>query len=212
MARVVVSSIVSLDGYFEGPTHGVMDLPMDPAFDRYNLERLRSADTVLLGATSYRFFGGYWPGVQHQPPAPLGADPMIVQALSDDCRAISRRYDEVDILVVSDTLTLDSESPWRDRTTVVARAELKETVQSRDGECVVFGSRTLVNALLAQDLVTEVHLMIGPRWLGGGTPYLDSPRDLELQDVRRFDDSSNLVLVYRPAPPADAATPGSASG
>lgn len=67
---------------------------------------------------------------------------MVVQALSDDCRAISRRCDEVDIVVVSDSLTLEPDSPWRDRTTIVARADLRTTLQSRDGECVVFGSRT----------------------------------------------------------------------
>ena len=198
MARVVVSSIVSLDGFSEGSQRGVMDLPMDPAFDRYNLERIRSADTVLLGANSYRFFGAYWPGIQHQPPAPPDADPRVAQALSDDCRAISRRYDEVDILAVSDTLELSADSPWRDRTTVVRRADLDATLQSRGGECVVFGSRTLVNGLLLSGLVAELHLMIGARWLAGGTPYLNTPGDFHLLDVRRFDDSDNVVVIYQP--------------
>jgi hypothetical protein len=56
MRTIIVSNIVSLDGFFEGSTHGVMDLPMDAAFDAYNLERISAADTVLLGATSYLGF------------------------------------------------------------------------------------------------------------------------------------------------------------
>ncbi|WP_295658225.1 dihydrofolate reductase family protein [uncultured Nocardioides sp.] len=198
MARVIVSSIVSLDGFSEGPQQGVMDLPMDAAFDAYNLERISSADTVLLGARSYEFFGAYWPTVQHQPPAPVDADPMIAQALSDDCRAISRRYDEVDVLAVSDTLVLTEESPWRSRTTLVPRDDLADALAGRPGECIVFGSRVMVNGLLALGLVDELHLMVGARWLGGGTRYLDAQHDFELLDVRRFAGSDNVVHVCRP--------------
>jgi hypothetical protein len=44
---------VSLDGYVEGPGRNVMVLPMDDFVDDHNLERLRAADTLLLGATTY---------------------------------------------------------------------------------------------------------------------------------------------------------------
>ena len=52
MRKLVVCNIMSLDGYYEGPGRNVMVLPMDASFDEYNLERLRSADTLLLGRTS----------------------------------------------------------------------------------------------------------------------------------------------------------------
>ncbi|NPC42418.1 dihydrofolate reductase family protein [Nocardioides sp. zg-1230] len=204
MARVIASSIVSLDGFSEGP-RGVMDLPMDAAFDAYNLERIMSADTVLLGATSYGFFGAYWPDVQHQPPAPADANPFLAQALSDDCRGISRRYDEVDVLVVSDNLLLEQDSAWRTRTTVVPRSSIAHVLAEREGECVIFGSRSMVNGLLRLGLVDELHLMIGARWLGGGKRYLETPTDLKLAGVRRFDGSSNVVLVYQPSPVAERA-------
>jgi hypothetical protein len=55
------------------------------------------AHTVLLGRSSYKFFGGYWPLIQHQPA--VSADDPRSQMLSEDNRAISRRYDDVDILV-----------------------------------------------------------------------------------------------------------------
>src|SRR4028119_161589 len=68
---VVVSNIVSLDGSFEGPGGDVMALNMDAAFDAYNLERIRSAGTVLLGRRSFEGFSSYWPhiaGAPHDPP------------------------------------------------------------------------------------------------------------------------------------------------
>jgi dihydrofolate reductase len=65
-----------------------------------------------------------------------------------------------------------------------------------EGECVVFGSRTTWNGLLAQGLVDELHLLVGARVLGGGTPLFTAPVDLELRDARRFDGSENVRLVY----------------
>jgi hypothetical protein len=54
MRKLVVSNVMSLDGYFEGPGGNVMAPPMDGFFHEHNLERLRSADTLLLGSTTRR--------------------------------------------------------------------------------------------------------------------------------------------------------------
>jgi hypothetical protein len=42
---------------------------MDAAFDSYNLQRLRGADALLLGAKSYRMFMGFWPAQATNPEA-----------------------------------------------------------------------------------------------------------------------------------------------
>ena len=52
MRKLIVCNIVSLDGYYEGRGGDVMALPFDEGFD-YNAERLRAADTLLLGRKSY---------------------------------------------------------------------------------------------------------------------------------------------------------------
>jgi len=61
MRKLIVTNIVSLDGYFEGPGGNVMALPMDHTFDAYCAERLRAADTLLLGQNTYQMFKGFWP-------------------------------------------------------------------------------------------------------------------------------------------------------
>lgn len=195
MRTIVVSNIASLDGYFEGPHHGVMDLPMDQAFDAYNLERFRSADTVLLGKTSYRGFNSYWPSVQHHPQLP--ADDPMARAFDDVNRAISRRYDEVDVVVVSDSLEVDPGAPWADRTRVLRRDQVATFKESGDGECVIFGSHLMWNGLLQHGLVDEIHIMQGAVVLGGGTPLFTEPASLQLKDTRTFHGSDNVVLVYR---------------
>jgi dihydrofolate reductase len=67
MRKLIVCNIMSLDGYYEGPGGNVMVLPLDQAFDAYNAERLRAADTLLLGRTTYDGFKGFWPSVERHP-------------------------------------------------------------------------------------------------------------------------------------------------
>jgi hypothetical protein len=50
MRKLIVTNIMSLDGYFEGPGRDVMALPVDGFFDEHNLECLVGA-TVLGGGT-----------------------------------------------------------------------------------------------------------------------------------------------------------------
>jgi hypothetical protein len=69
MRKLIVTNIVSLDGYFEGPGKDILALPMDMSFDTHNAERLREADTELLGRTTYEGFKGFWPGVADDPRA-----------------------------------------------------------------------------------------------------------------------------------------------
>jgi dihydrofolate reductase len=196
MRRITVHNIVSLDGYYEGPTQGVMDLPMDAAFDVYNLERIRAADTVLLGAASYRMFNAYWPAVADHPAVP--ADDPMARAYDETNRAFSRRYDEVDVVVVADSLQVSPDAPWAARTRVVARSQVATFKQSGGGECVVFGSRRMWNGLLSRGLLDELHLMVGPTVLAGGTRLFVSPVSLRLKDTRRFEGSDNVLLVYEP--------------
>lgn len=97
MRTVIVCNIMSLDAYYEGPGRNVMALNMDEAFDAYNLERIRSAGTVLLGRTSYDGFSSYWPGIADAP-----ADPDN-RALSDGNRELSGIYNRIEKAVVTDS-------------------------------------------------------------------------------------------------------------
>jgi dihydrofolate reductase len=191
---VVVSNIVSLDGSYEGPGGDVMALNMDAAFDAYNLERIRAAGTVLLGRRSFEGFSSYWPTIAAAPHDPGD------RALSDDNRELSRRYDPLPKIVVSDGYVVPPDNPWHGVTTVVPRDEAAARVtaekQHGDGDILVFASRTTWNGLLVDGLVDEIHLMVGPRALAGGTPAFDRPTDLRLLDVRRFDGSDNVLLRY----------------
>lgn len=193
MRNVVVTNIVSLDGFYEGPGGNVMALPMDGAFDAYCAERLGTADTLLLGRSSFDLFSGFWPTVADDP------------AATDAQRTISRRDTEIAKVVVSDTLADEDKGPWRSTTTTVQRdvahAAVAQLKREEGGDILVFASRTLWHDLLAAGLVDELHLVVGARLLGSGTPAFPNAHsaDLELLDTRTFAESSNVVLRYRVA-------------
>jgi len=190
MRKLIVANIMSLDGYYEGPGRNVMVLPMDHSFDAYNVERLRAADTLLLGRNSYEGFKGFWPQVADDPSA------------SPDNREISRLDNAIEKVVVSDGITEDETEPWRDTTRIVRRADAHEQIadlkQGSGKDILVFGSRTLWNDLLTAGLVDELHLMVGSVVLGGGTPAFETPpaTPLRLLDTRTWDGSDNVLVRY----------------
>lgn len=198
MRKLIVTTIVSLDGFVEGPGGNVMALPMDSSFDAYCLERLGTADTLLLGRRTFDMFRGFWPAVVDAPQA------------TEAQREISRRDNAIDKLVVTDTTAGDEQTaPWTSTSRVVARADARAAITELKagdgGDILTFGSRTVWNDLLEADLVDEVHLMVGPVVLGEGTPAFGTGAPtLTLLDIRTFTDSANVVLRY-----AVAATPAS---
>jgi dihydrofolate reductase len=206
MRRFIVSIAMSLDGYYTGPDDNVMVLELDPAFDAYNAERLRAADTLLLGRRSFEGFKSFWPPVADDP------DPRWTAAQ----REISRLDNAIAKVVMSDSLTSEQTEPWQDTTRIVSRADahqqIAELQRQTGNDVLVVGSRTLWNDLLARGLVDELHLMVGPVVVGGGTPIfegqpaiasahrpdrpLDSRQSLRLIDTRGWEDSGNVLIRY----------------
>ncbi len=192
MRKLIVSNIMSLDGYYEGPGKNIMVLPLDEAFDAYNAERLRSAETLLLGRTTYEGFKGFWPSVADDP------SPQWTPTH----REISRLDTAIDKVVISDSMTREQTDPWQKTTRIISRADAHEQIaklkRQTGKDILVFGSRTLWNDLLAHSLVDELHLMVGSVIVGAGTPVLDGQPavSLRLIETRTWDGSNNVLVRY----------------
>lgn len=104
-------------------------------------------------------------------------------------REISRLQNAIDKVVVSDSLAADQTESWRDTTRIISRAKANEQIaELKRGparDIVVFGSRTLWNDLLAAGLVDELHLIVRPVVLGGGTPAFGSASAIRLPRTPR---------------------------
>lgn len=197
MSRIIVTTMLSVDGYSTGRRGDLAAMPMDGAFSMYNAERVRAARRLLVGATTYRQMVGYWPTA-------------AAAEVSSADREIAERYAAgMPITVISDSLTGAETGPWREQTTVVPRSEAHRAVEqlreaTGEGDVVVFGSQTVWTDLLRHGLVNELHLMLGPKLVAGDArAFTDVPEtDLHLLDVRRFDGSEAVVVRYRVQSPA----------
>ena len=189
MRKLIVCNIISLDGFFSGPGGDVMAMPFDNGFSDYNAERLREADTLVLGRTTYAGFRAYWPAI-----AKDVSQPAVE-------REISRLTTAIEKVVVSNSLEPDGIEGWGPARVVRrtdAHVEIAALKEGPGREILMFGSHVLWNDLLANGLVDELHLMIGAGVVGEGVRAFETrpPGSLRLMDTRTFDGSSLLLVRY----------------
>ena len=161
MRKLIVSEFLTLDGVMQGPGSADEDPSggfrdggwqlqrPDPVIGDFVTEGLAATGGLLLGRVTYEIFAGYWPF------AP--ADNTLAEVMN----ALPK-------FVVS--TTLQEPLAWANSTLIAgdvpaAIARLKE---ESGNDLRVIGSGTLVQTLIAHDLVDEYQLMVYPVVLGCG--------------------------------------------
>jgi len=159
MRKIVVISMISLDGVLQAPggpdedtsggfayggwTAGFWD---DELAEKY--VPLMTPSDLLLGRKTFDIFAGYWP--QH----------------ADGWPGIN----EVTKHVVSRTVR---SSDWSNSTFLGGVDDIRALKASGDADLTVWGSGDLIQTLLENDLVDELSLVIYPVTLGGGKRLFD---------------------------------------
>lgn len=185
MGRIVVSQFVTLDGVMEDPggSEGMerggwaFQFNRGEDGDKFKLDEVMESTALLLGRKTYEGFAAAWPSREGD---------------------FADKFNTMPKYVVSSTL----EDPEWTNSTVVDGNDLAEavaTIKARhEGDVVVHGSARLAQALIDQDLVDELRLMVFPVVLGEGKQLFGPTGDkkrLRLSDSQTVGDGV-VVLTY----------------
>jgi len=190
MGKLVVTEFITLDGVIEDPGGSENFDRGGWAFkfgrgedgDKFKLDETLEAEAQLLGRVTYEGFAAAWPE-------------------RTDEVGFADKMNTMPKYVVSSTLR---DLSWENSTLIdgdVAEeaARLKEQVA---GDILVHGSATLVRALVADDLVDELRLMVFPTVLGAGKRLFgdtSSAKAFQLVESRPVGGDGVVILRYEPA-------------
>jgi dihydrofolate reductase len=186
MRKIIVTEFITLDGVVEAPggnetphPHGGWQFKYsDPETGKYKVDELASVDGLMLGRNTYELFAGYWP--------------------NQTGGGFADRINQLPKYVLTRSLQkVDWNNSHILRDVAKDVAALKKT---DGGNILVYGSATLVKALLHHDLVDELRLMVFPLAIGGGLRLFDDSRELKKFALKhsRVADNGVLILEYEP--------------
>jgi dihydrofolate reductase len=187
MGRIVVTEFISLDGVIEDPggaedyKYGGWSFQINRGEegDKFKLDETAASDALLLGRRTYEGFADAWPSREGE---------------------FADKFNNMPKYVVSSTL---KDPEWTNSTVIGTDlpAEVSRLKQEHDGDIVVHGSAQLVQALVDEELVDELRLMVFPVVLGAGKRLFGETSDkrpLRLSDSKIVGDGV-AILTYVPA-------------
>jgi dihydrofolate reductase len=154
MRKVIVLSMITLDGVLQGPgapeedtsgnfKYGGWVAPFDDQVSGKLMKRLMEPKDLLLGRKTFEIWEGYWP--QHEDIWP-GINNVKKYVMS----------------------TQRNTSSWENSIFLNSIDDIRQLKNSNGSDLQVWGSSILIQSLLKHDLVDELWLMIHPITLGQG--------------------------------------------
>ena len=196
MRKIVVLSMITLDGVMQGPGApkedtsggfkygGWVEPYGDEVYDKVVQKELEPAD-YLLGRKTFEIWENYWP--EH-------AD--FWPGINDGTKYVLS--------------TTRKKSDWKNSVFLDGLADIKKLKNSNGSHIQVWGSSELVHLLLKNDLVDELRLKIHPLTLGKGKKIFDNdayPAAFTLTE-RTVTTTGVIIACYRRAGEVKTGTVG----
>jgi dihydrofolate reductase len=176
MRKVILSMMVTLDGFFAGPNGEIDWHYADEEHHRYAVELLGSADALLFGRATYQVMVSYWPSA----PASEIADQM----------------NSLPKIVFSRTL---KHVEWKNSRLAGENIaeEVSKMKQAPGKDLVMLGSAALATSVMNLGLIDEYQILVNPIVLGRGKPLFNGLNERhKLTLVRTKPRDSGVVELY----------------
>ena len=187
MGKIIANVICTLDGIFTGPKGeeenmvswglpGIMDSDQDGLFMFQNCE------AILMGRVTYEGFQSFWPFQTGE-----WADVMNK----------TQKY------VVSNEL---KEVNWGDYNNTISlintdiKLQIEQLKKETNGVILVSASASLMQSLMNNGLLDEIHILLHPIILGSGRHYFENianPNHLKLISTKIYENSGAIQLKYQ---------------
>jgi dihydrofolate reductase len=187
MRRIVAAEYLSLDGVTQDPgpageyEHRGWTVPYwNDEIAKWQTDQLFASDALMLGRVTYEEFVASWPL--------RSGDPF------------TDRMNSLPKFVAS--TTLQEPLAWNGTLLKDDIVEAATNLKQQTGEDIlIYGSGSLVNALLPHKLIDEYRFMVYPLVLGTGKRFFDEGNDKTTLQLKRAGTSSTGVtmLVCEPA-------------
>src|SRR5262245_25560838 len=183
MRKLSVFNLVTLDGYFSGPSGDISWHRVDPEFQEYAEKNSNSGNSLLFGRVTYELMASYWPS-----PQALKDDPVVAQGMNSSPKIVfSRTLKKADWanarLVKNDLL-----------------GEVRKLKQESGKDLTILGSGSIVAQLAQAGLIDEYQILLNPVVLGKGKTMFEGVEGkaaLKLTKTRTFG-NGNILLCYEP--------------
>ena len=189
MRKLILEEWVSLDGYVADKDGGLdffthLTPDQNTYSDQDQLRFLETVDTILLGRKTYELFVGFWP------------------TATIDQEAIADKLNQTKKIVFSNSLTKAPWGKWEEAEVLggdaISNIQRLKSVPGKN--MVLWGSISLAQSLMKENLIDEYHIQLCPVLTGGGRSLFTGPakaNNLQLMEVRQYN-TGTVFLNYQP--------------
>jgi len=187
MRKLIVEEWMSLDGHVTDK-QGQLDFftGLTPEQNTYSdadqLKFLETIDTILLGRVTYELFAAFWP------------------TATTDKEVIADKLNGIKKIVFSNTLRKAPWGKWPEAAIIKedAVAAIKKLKSLPGKNMVIWGSISLAQTLMQENLIDEYHIQLCPVVTGGGRRLFFEQIDLRkfsLTETRQYN-TGTVFLSY----------------
>jgi dihydrofolate reductase len=199
MRKVIISMMMSLDGFFAGP-NGEFDWPLaDEQFEEYAVGMLNEVDTIIFGRITYQMMASYWPTAIASPGGTLeseGVKYAVPKEVSQVHKDVADKMNSLNKIVFTKTLSnveWNNSSLSRD----INAEEIMQMKHQPGKDIVILGSGSVISAFADLGLIDEYRIFVNPIILGEGKAlFKDLTNKIKLKLIRTKTFSSGLVGLY----------------